>query len=158
MEILNLFNTNLIVTNLEARSKEDIFEKLYDKLYKNGFVKKDYLRALIEREQNFPTGLKLESYGVAIPHTDPEYVEKAAISVATLKKPVIFKNMADPTEDVPINIVFMIALNEAHSQVRVLEQLIQLIQNEEKMKEIIKSNNAEEIINLIKKAICFESK
>jgi PTS system galactitol-specific IIA component len=119
-------------------------------LYENGFVKESYLEAIKKREKNFPTGLQLNRYNVAIPHTDPEHVVKPAIAIATLKNPVIFKNMANPLEDVEVSLVFMIALNESHSQVEMLQQLIQLIQNDVLLEKIIREDGGDEIIEIIK--------
>lgn len=150
MEISEFFNKELVITGLDAEHRDDVFEALYSRLYKKGFVKESYLNALKEREKNYPTGLQLKNYNVAIPHTDPEHVIKPAIAVATLKKPVIFKNMANPLEDVEVNIVFMIALNEAHSQVKMLQQLVQLIQNDSLIEKIIWSKGGDEIIKLLK--------
>jgi PTS system galactitol-specific IIA component len=149
MKISEFFNNELVVTNFDAKCKEDVFDVLYKKLYENGFVKESYLEAIKKREKNFPTGLQLNRYNVAIPHTDPEHVVKPAIAVATLKNPVIFKNMANPLEDVEVSLVFMIALNEAHSQVEMLQQLVQLIQNDNLLEKIIRANGGGEIINLI---------
>ncbi|OXT05977.1 PTS galactitol transporter subunit IIA [Thermoanaerobacterium thermosaccharolyticum] len=150
MKISEFFNNELVVTNFDAKCKEDVFDVLYKKLYENGFVKESYLEAIKKREKNFPTGLQLNRYNVAIPHTDPEHVIKPAIAVATLKNPVIFKNMANPLEDVEVNIIFMIALNESHSQVEMLQQLIQLIQNDVLLEKIISLKGGNEIINLLK--------
>lgn len=150
MKISEFFNKELIVTNFDAKSKEDVIDVLYKKLYENGFVKESYLEAIKKREKNFPTGLQLNRYNVAIPHTDPEHVVKPAIAVATLKNPVIFKNMANPLEDVEVSLVFMIALNEAHSQVEMLQQLIQLIQNDVLLEKIIREDGGDEIIEIIK--------
>ncbi|MGF7396380.1 PTS sugar transporter subunit IIA [Thermoanaerobacterium thermosaccharolyticum] len=150
MKISEFFNKELIVTNLDAKCKEDVFDVLYKKLYENGFVKESYLEAIKKREKNFPTGLQLNRYNVAIPHTDPEHVVKPAIAVATLKNPVIFKNMANPLEDVEVNIIFMIALNESHSQVEMLQQLTSLIQDEKLLEEIARVNGGEQIIDILK--------
>lgn len=149
MKISEFFQNELIVTNLDVESKEEVFKVLFKKLYDNGFVKESFLDAIIKREKSFPTGLQLKKYNVAIPHTDPEHVIKPAIAVATLSNPVIFKNMANPLEDVLVNIIFMIALNESHSQVEMLQQLIQLIQNDVFLEKIISLEGGDEIINLV---------
>lgn len=150
MKISEFFNKELIVTNMDAKCKEDVFDVLYKKLYENGFVKESYLEAIKKREKNFPTGLQLNRYNVAIPHTDPEHVVKPAIAVATLKNPVIFKNMANPLEDIEVNIIFMIALNESHSQVEMLQQLTSLLQDDGVISKVIRSKGGDEIVELIK--------
>ncbi|ABY91443.1 MAG: Phosphoenolpyruvate-dependent sugar phosphotransferase system EIIA 2 [Caldanaerobacter subterraneus] len=152
MRISEYFNKELIVTNLDVKSKEEIFKVLFKKLYDNGFVKESFLDAIIKREKTFPTGLQLNTYNVAIPHTDPEHVIKPAIAIATLSKPVIFKNMANPLEEVNVSIVFMMALNEAHSQVEMLQQMVQLIQNDTLLEKIIEANGGDKIIDIIKNA------
>lgn len=96
--------------------------------------------------------MQLNTYNVAIPHTDPEHVIKPAIAIATLSKPVIFKNMANPLEEVNVSIVFMMALNEAHSQVEMLQQMVQLIQNDTLLEKIIEANGGDKIIDIIKNA------
>lgn len=150
MKISELFHKEIIVTNLEAENREEVFRVLYKKLLDNGYVKESFLEGIIKRENTFPTGLLLNNYNVAIPHTDAEHVLKPAIAVATLSKPVIFKNMANSQEDVNVNIVFMIALNESHSQVKILQQIIQLIQNDTVLKELIEAKNRDEILKIIK--------
>lgn len=149
MKLIEFFHKELIVTNLEAKNKEEVFEILYRKLLENGYVKESFLEGIVNRERTFPTGLLLNGNNVAIPHTDAEHVLKPAIAVATLSKPVVFKNMANPQEDVPVNIVFMIALSSAHSQVKLLKQLVELIQSEELLQKILSVKGGEEVIEVI---------
>jgi len=150
MKISELFHKEIIVTNLKAENKEEVFRVLYKKLFDNGYVKQSFLEGIINREKTFPTGLLLNSNNVAIPHTDAEHVLKSAIAVATLSKPVIFKNMANPQEDVNVNIVFMIALNESHSQVEILQKLVELIQNKKFLFDILKAGGEDELLRVIK--------
>lgn len=156
MKISEFFNKELIVPKLEVE-KKDVFEILYKKLYDNDFVKNSFLEAIIKREKIFPTGLPLSKYNVAIPHTDPEHVINSAIAVATLRKPVKFKNMANPLEDVDVNIVFMIALNSAHSQVEMLQNMVQLIQNESLLEKIVNCERSDEILNLLNENVVEKS-
>lgn len=149
MKLTEFFHKELIVTNLQANNKEEVFEVLFNKLLENGYVKESFLEGIMTREKNFPTGLLLNGNNVAIPHTDPEHVLKPAIAVATLSKPVVFKNMANPQEDVNVNIVFMIALNAAHSQVELLQRLVEMIQNENLLEEILKAKGGDEVVKII---------
>ncbi|ADL08198.1 PTS sugar transporter subunit IIA [Thermosediminibacter oceani] len=150
MKISDLIRKELVVTNLEVKTQEEVFKILFEKLLENGYVKETFLDAIINREKTFPTGLLLGNYNVAIPHTDAEHVLKPAIALATLAKPVIFQNMANPQEDVPVNIVFMLALNSPHSQVEMLQQLVNLIQNEDFLKRILNVEGGDEVIKIIK--------
>lgn len=149
MKIIDFLKNELVFTKLKMEKKEDLFWKLCDNLNKNGYVKESFYEGVVKREEVFPTGLALGEYNVAIPHTEAEHVVKSCISLATLEEPVRFKNMEDDTEDVNVNIIFMLALNEAHSQLEMLKQLMQLIQNKSILKEILKAESSEEIIKII---------
>jgi PTS system galactitol-specific IIA component len=63
--------------------------------------------------------------------------------------------MANPQEDVNVNIVFMIALNESHSQVEMLQQLVELIQNESFLMSILNAKGGDEVIETIKNYVVF---
>lgn len=150
MNLSEFLHEELIIPKLEANNKEEVFERLYELLLKNEYVKESFLEGIKKREQSFPTGLLLNKYNVALPHTDVEHVLKSAVAIATLAKPIVFKNMANPQQDVNVNIVFMIALNESGGQVKMLQQIVQLIQNESLLEELMRAENGEEIIKVIK--------
>jgi galactitol PTS system EIIA component len=148
--IRNYLKKNLIINKLEAKTREDIFQASFKLLYSNNFVKQSFLEGLIEREKVFPTGLRIGKYNVAIPHTDAIHVLKPAISVMTLKDPVTFRCM-DGSGQVDVNIVFTMALNKPHSQILMLQQLMNLIQDEKTMESILEKDDAESIYNLLNK-------
>lgn len=152
MKISEFIHQELIATNLEVEDKDDLFKVLYEKLYNAGFVKASFLDGIKSREEKFPTGLQLNKYGVALPHTDPEHVILPAIAIATLTKPIKFKNMAASSNDLEVSVVFMMALKEAHSQVEMLQQLAHLIQNDSQLEKIINANKGEEIVEILKNA------
>ncbi|WP_019552966.1 PTS sugar transporter subunit IIA [Propionispira raffinosivorans] len=87
-------------------NKEDLFKTVARNLYNNGFVNEQYSESLISREIKFPTGLALEDYFVAIPHSDCKNVKKSFVSVVILDKPVIMNKMDDPEMEIPVEYVF----------------------------------------------------
>ncbi len=151
MKLIDFLKDELIFTDLDVEKKEDLFKKLCVNLNKNGYVKESFYNGVVKREEFFPTGVALEHYSVAIPHTDAEHVIKPCISIALLKKPIKFKRMEDDTLDVYVRIVFMLALNEAHSQLEMLQQLIQLIQNKSMLEQMLQVKSGKEIIEIIQK-------
>lgn len=151
MKIIDLIKEEFIYTKLNVKITDNLFKELSDNLFRNGYVKKSFYEGLRKREEVFPTGLALEEYNVAIPHTDAEHVIKPCISVATLDNPIKFKCMEDETVDVYVNVVFMLVLNEGNSQLEMLQQLIQLIQNKSILKQILKAENGVEIIKIIER-------
>ncbi len=127
-----------------VKTREEALAYLADKLYEKGIVKDTYKEAVIEREKIFPTGLQFSEYGIAIPHTDVEHVKKAQIAVMTLEEPVIFSQMASADIQVPVKIIVMLALKEAHSQLEMLQKIMELLQDSESMNEIQKLQDSKE--------------
>lgn len=128
------FDETLIIRNLVGETSSEILESMAANLCKQGYVKKSYASAVITREQYFATGLPTNSYGVAIPHTDIEHVYKSAISFAVLKNPVEFGIMGEETEKTPVKLVFMLAMHDSHSQLKMLQNLMAIFQDEEDLK------------------------
>jgi galactitol PTS system EIIA component len=149
MEPIDFIKNGIILTNLKANSKEEVFKILYDKLYKSGNVKESFYNGLVEREKRFPTGILLKSYNIAIPHTDPEHVINPSIAIATLQEPVIFQCMDDENKSVDVKMVFILALKEAHSHIEILQKIILMIQNDLLLEKLLKSQNKEEFVQQI---------
>ena len=64
----------LIHLQAEAGHANDIFDQLGTCFINEGYSRSDYVEALKQREAQFPTGLDINGFGVAIPHTDAGYV------------------------------------------------------------------------------------
>lgn len=150
MEVSDLIRKELIIANSDAQSKEEILKSLFERLLSFGYVKESFLDGILTREKTYPTGLFLGEDNVAIPHTDAEHVIKPAIAIATLRKPVTFKSMENPDENLKVKAIFVLALNSPHAQVNVLQQLVNLFQNKDFIKEILRAENNDEIIETIK--------
>ncbi len=139
-------NQDLILLDVEAGSQYELLSIAADNLHKQGFVKDSYREAVIAREKVFATGLPtMNGGGVAIPHTDIEHVEQAAISFCTLKSPVEFVVMGDENSRVSVSMIFMLALKEAHSQIEMLQELMGILQDEEAL-EYLKGETDKESI------------
>ena len=68
-------------------------------------------------------------FNAAIPHTDIEHVITPALALATLARPVEFRNMIDPDEAVPVQLVILMAMEEAKSQVEMLQEIAGVLQD-----------------------------
>jgi galactitol PTS system EIIA component len=153
ININEYLSKDLIINNLEDETTDDIFHVLSDMLLKSNYVKDSFYKGLVERESKFPTGLTLGKYNVAIPHTDVIHVINPAIAIATLKHPVLFNNM-DGDGKVKVNIVFAMVLNEPHSQILMLQQLMLLIQNEDILKSMNEAKDSEQLYEIVSKFEC----
>jgi PTS system galactitol-specific IIA component len=93
-----------------------------------------------------PTGLPLGgTINAAIPHTDIIHVVKPGVALATLKHPVIFKNMIKPEEDVSVQLVFLLSLNHPKSQVEILQEIAGVLQKPETVEKLITALTFEDV-------------
>lgn len=145
MSLQPFLKDELIKVHVSCEDQNEVFELIYKEALERGYVREEYLAKVKEREAIFPTGLNMNHHNVAIPHTDPEFVHEQFIAVATLDKPVPFYLMDDNTKQVDVNVVFMLGLNEPHSQLSVLQEIMGTIQDDTKIEEILSASKSEEI-------------
>lgn len=141
---------DLVVTDLEAESSKEVFEKLGGKLVETGYCKESYVNALITREKSFPTGINMGEIGIAMPHTDREHVNKSGVAIARLKNPVKFLQMGTLDVEVQARIIFMLAVEDPDAHLVFLQRIIILLQDENVLHKILEAKSKEEIIEIIK--------
>lgn len=144
-----MLDDKVIVLDFEAQNRTEALEVLAQKFVDQKIVQISFKNAVLKREEKFPTGLATETIGVAIPHTDVEHVIRSQIGVMRLKSPVNFFQMGDG-KDVPVKIIFMLALTQPHEQLEMLQKLIGLIQNDTLLTEILKADSVEKVISILK--------
>ena len=154
MGISELLDENLIFMNVNFKTKEELLDFMGTKLFENEYVKEGYIQGVKEREVIYPTGLALEQVNCAIPHSEMEYVIKPAVSIARLASSVKFNKMDDPKEELDVELVFMLAVEDGHKQVNVLQKLAQLLQSTETVNKLIQSNNISKMVEVIKEFEC----
>lgn len=76
---------DLFVFESGINSQKELIEVMCLLLINKGYVKKEFLESVLQREEMSPTFLKGE---IAIPHGDSHIVNKSAIVVAKLKQPI----------------------------------------------------------------------
>ena len=151
MEFINFINEDVININMEWSTKEEFFQQVHDKVFGLGYVTEDFNKKILEREGIFPTALNLGEYGVAIPHTDAEYIKEEFISICTFKDSIELSSMEDQNEKVQVKLAFVLGLNQPHNQLQVLTELMSIIQNKELVEGLINSSNTEEVLEIVKK-------
>lgn len=138
----------LIFKNLAAENSKDAIETMARELYKKGLVKKEYVDEILAREEIYPTGLYTGEINVAIPHCDYQFVNTKSIAVGILEKPIKFKKMDEPSEDVDISIIIMLAIDEPDNHIAYLTKVFGLVQNQELLNRLYSSND-EEILKIL---------
>ena len=95
-KIQDLLTEELVFLDVEADSDEGLIRTLAAEAERLGYVKAGWADAVIRRERIYPTGLPTEVMKVAVPHAmERDQVNTPVIIVATLKRPVNFKEMGD---------------------------------------------------------------
>jgi Phosphotransferase system mannitol/fructose-specific IIA domain (Ntr-type) len=149
MSILsNAIKKDLILLDCDAEDSESVICQLADILHEKGYVKDTYKEGVSSREKIYPTGLLLQKYSVAIPHTDTKHVNQPAVIIARLKKPVKFQYMADPKQDVMASIVMMLAIKNPSEQVPVLSAIMDLISNEANRTRLMEAKDVDEFYHV----------
>lgn len=144
------FDETVILVNVEGDSKEAILAKMGQNLADKQLVKASFTDAIIAREGEFATGLPTGEVSVAIPHTDVEHVNRKTISVGILKDPVDFGVMGgDDSETTPVKVVFMLAMDEAHSQLSLLQKLMQVFQDQDTLQQLVNTGDKTEIKQML---------
>ncbi|GEQ48328.1 PTS sugar transporter subunit IIA [Tetragenococcus koreensis] len=132
------------------QDKKEVFAAVHKMVFESGWVTKDFAKKILEREETFPTGIDQGDFGVAIPHTDPEWVKEEFIALIIPNHPVLFQRMDDIEQDVPADFIFILGLNQPHEQLAMLQNLMQLIQNTELLKSLYQERNRVDILSLLK--------
>ncbi|AFA46821.1 PTS sugar transporter subunit IIA [Acetobacterium woodii] len=145
----SLIHIDCIQVNCLVKDQFEAITVAVNPLLAQGYITEDFLDAAIERERVFPTGLPTK-IGVALPHTEAKYVLVESISIVTLKNTVVFAGMGNPKESVPVQILFLLAINDPEKQLKVLQTIITIIQNEKVLQKIKDAKEPQTIYNLIK--------
>ncbi len=151
------FNESMILLDLNVKTKEEALTVMGQNLVEKKLVKETFTEAILQREKEFATGLPTAGVSVAIPHTDVEHVNQKTISIAVLRNPVHFGVMGDDSETTAVKVVFLLAMDEAHSQLSLLQKLMQLFQNEVTLNSLASANNKQEIKNLVEEKLSFSN-
>jgi PTS system galactitol-specific IIA component len=141
MNFENMLREDLVFTQKHFESKEDAILFLAEQLKEKGYVYETFANAVVEREEKYPTGLYLGKINVAIPHTDTKHVKQSGVAILTLDKPVIFNKMDDPSQTIPVLIIFLLAVSEPNEYVQFLSKLAENFSKEEVIKIIYEETN-----------------
>ncbi|MGX2945603.1 PTS sugar transporter subunit IIA [Enterococcus alishanensis] len=126
-----LISKKYIFVDKDYESQDQVFEDLGSVLINDGYATVEYIEALKEREKKFPTGLPTNYIKIAIPHTEPRFVNKPCILVAKLAKPVTFNEMGKFDSPIDIDMIIMLALNDGKTHLNTLQKVMDIISDQE---------------------------
>ena len=147
-----LINEDLILLDLSVDKQEDVLLTLSNKLLELGYVTVQFFDSICKREEQYPTGIKTNSIGVAIPHTDIDFVNQGAIVVGVLKESVYFREMVTQDE-IAVKIVFMLAFKKSDHQLKILQGLMNILQDDKSLEAITNAKEKGEVVTILRSII-----
>lgn len=143
-----MLKKDLIFTGLSFDTPQEAIEFGAREMCDRGYVKESYGPAVIEREVQFPTGLPTEPIEIAIPHTDSRHVNRNAVCMLKLTKPVEFRQMGDEQNRVAAIIVLLLAVSD-EDHMDMLAELMELFSDEEMLRSLYEAPTQQETVALL---------
>ena len=140
MRLSELLTPNRIRVPLKASDKEGVLRELVDlAVAGNGGAAAEVLRAILERERQFPTGI---GYGVAVPHGKTPSLAALSVVAGTTARPVPYETI----DGEPVRLFFLLAGPEALAGVHVkaLSRISRLVRQEPVRARLLAATTAEE--------------
>ena len=132
--ISQLVQKDLINLEGKGETKQELLKNLAETLFEKGYVNDGFAKAILEREEEFPTGLQLE--------------KKPFIYVVKLATPVTFIQMGTSDVEVDVHFVVVLGISEPKNQTGLLVELMNVFQQEAFIEALQNGQTEEEIYNL----------
>lgn len=139
---MTILSKDRIFLQASARDKTDAIRKAGELLVKSGCVLPEYIDGMLKREESMSTSL---GNGVAIPHgvyENRDHILQTGISVVQLTEAVEWEK-----GDNVSMVIGIAAVGDEH--VGVLSNLAEVIDNEETLNELLKTDDPEVIIKYL---------
>jgi PTS system fructose-specific IIC component len=151
MRLIDYLDENLIFLNLEAKDKDDAFDKIVALMKQNQALQNphDFLAALRHRESLGSTAI---SEGMAIPHARLKDLIKILLVIVSLQKGIDF----DAEDQKPVNLIFLLGtpLAMATEYLQVLAKLSRFLKEKDVHNQLLKAGSPAEIIEIIYETEC----
>jgi len=114
-------------------------------LLDNGYITNDYINAMIDNVLNLGPYIVIAPQ-IALPHARPEQgVQKLGMSLLKVNNGCAFSE----SEEHRVNIIIVLAAIDNETHLKALSQLTKLLSSKENREALIKTNNIEEILQLV---------
>lgn len=141
-----LLRPELVFFDIEATDAFDLFDKLGPRLSSLGYIKDSWRAAIGDREKNFPTGLVCPTAQIAIPHIDPENLNKPYIAIVKPKSPIRFAPMGADTGEVEARLVINLGIMRNGGQVEMLQSLMGIFLDADKTADVMAQDTAQDMV------------
>lgn len=142
---MKFLEKNLVALDVAATSAEDAIRTAGQLLVKERLVENRYTEAMVDSYKTNGPYFVLAPQ-IALPHARPEDgVNEASVSFVRLKDPVVFGN---PAND-PVTLVFALGASSSEEHLHIIQKLMKLLGDSEKVEALKSVSNYEEINLLI---------
>jgi len=141
---------NILVVRTNKTSRNEVLLDLSEAAIREGYAKKGYYEALIEREDNFPTGLHLEKMDVAIPHAEAEWAIKSSVTIGVLENSVEFEPMGGFGDPVLAELIFLLTIKDPKEHIDFLRVFTTLLSESDLLTTLKQTGNPEPIVEMLK--------
>lgn len=152
--LFDLLRPEHILIGLKAANAQEALRLLNQALVASGHTLPEFADDVWKREQEYPTGLPTQPIAVAIPHADPDHVQRSAVAIGVLNEPVTFAQMgSDGSLTLAVKVVILLAIKEREKQVTMIQQVISLIQNAQLLENLCQSSDSHSAHEAIRSAL-----
>lgn len=144
-----MLSADLTIAGLTAESSDAVVRALARKLLAAGRVRPSFEMAALAREKRSPTGLPFPGQAVAMPHAEPEHVIRPGMAIATLTKPVSFRQMGAPSVKLDVALVLMPALTAKEQAAGELARIVALLQDETWRHALVQAETSEALYAIL---------
>jgi len=148
MKIGEILTEDMVVTNLEGNTKDEIIDAMIDLVSKSSKVidKKKVREAIFERERIMSTGV---GNGFAIPHGKTDAVSDIVAAFAVTAEPIDYQSL----DEKPVRLVFLLVGkdNMVGPHIKLLSRISRLMNKEEFRKRLTELKTPQEILETFKK-------
>lgn len=143
-----IMDASLVFLDADYQNQDDLFHKMAAWLEKHGYVNEQYQSALRQREEQFPTGLRIPGHQLAIPHTDSEFIKKPGLVFVRPSRPLQFLEMCTGSP-VEAEMIFMLLVKNKQDQMPLLSGLMSRFSDAGLMDRLSQEKDPEVIARLL---------
>jgi fructose-specific phosphotransferase system IIA component len=148
MKIVDLLSEQVVRTNLQGTSKNDVINAIIELAASQDRVldKEKVREAIFEREKIMSTGV---GAGFAIPHAKSDAVSDIVAAFAVTAQPIDYQSL----DDQPVRIVFLLVGREnmVGPHIKLLSRISRLMNNEDFRKRLLDAATPKDVLEIFRK-------
>lgn len=142
---------DLVLLNCQAGDRRQVLQAMADRVLAKGYITEQFLEKLLEREEEFPTGLEM-AYPIAIPHVGGN-CRQSFLALAVMQESVAFNAMDGTGKELPVSLVFMFGITDPSGQVDVLKRFISSFREEKNLRGLRKLQDERAVVEYLGKLL-----